>query len=178
MRVIKVLHKILLKSVPSMHSQRCRALLSAVESLLAGSFLTVTALGRGLDRTAYAKHNIKCVDRLLSNPHLHQERHAIYQMLCHTVCASLARPVILVDWSDVIEQERLMLIRAALVVEGRAITLYESVYTLKHYNTSRTHRQFLNELKALLPEHCRPLIVTDAGFRGPWFRAVENLGWY
>ena len=178
MRAIKVLHKILLKSVSSMHSQRRQALLSAVESLLTGAFLTVTALGRGLNRPAYAKHNIKCVDRLLSNPHLHRERHFIYQALCHSLCASILRPILLVDWTDIVEQDRLMLIRAALVLDGRAIPVFESVYALKKYNTPRTHRQFLRELKALLPEHCRPIIVTDAGFRGPWFREVEKLGWH
>jgi len=29
----------------------------------------------------------------------------------------------------------------------------------------------------MVPVHCRPIIVTDAGFRGPWFRDVEALGW-
>lgn len=178
MRAIKVLHKILSKSVPSIHAKRRLALLSAVESLLMGSFLTVTALGRGLNRSAYAKHNIKCVDRLVSNPHLHKERHLIYRSLCHTLCTSVLRPIILVDWTDIVEQDRLMLIRAALVLDGRAIPLFESIYTLRKYNTPRTHQQFLRELKTLLPEQCTPIIVTDAGFRGPWFRAVEKLGWH
>ena len=178
MRAIKVLHKTVLKSVPQMHLKRCHALTSAVESLLTGAFLTVTALGRGLNRTAFTKHNIKCMDRLLSNAHLQTERLSIYRALCYQLCTSLQRPVILVDWSDIVEQDRLMLIRAALVLEGRAITLYESIYPLKKHNTPKTHRAFLKELKALLPEHCIPIIVTDAGFRGPWFKAVEALGWY
>ena len=177
MRVIKVCHNYLRKTVPQIHKKRLTALLSAVESLLSGSFLTVTALGRGLDRKAYTKHNIKCMDRLLSNPHLHHEREALYQSLCHQVCTPLKRPIILVDWSDIVEQDRLMLIRAALVMQGRAITLYETIYPLKQYNTPTTHRQFLKELKAILPAHCTPIIVTDAGFRGPWFNAVEAMGW-
>lgn len=177
MRVLKVCHKLFKKTVPGIHKNRLNALLSAVESLLSGSFLTVTALGRGLGREAYTKHNIKCIDRLLSNPHLHNERLAIYRSLCHRLCGGLTRPVILVDWSDIVEQERLMLIRAALVMEGRAITLYETIYPLKKYNTPKTHQHFLQELKVLLPEHCVPIIVTDAGFRGPWFKAVETLGW-
>jgi len=48
---------------------------------------------------------------------------------------------------------------------------------LKKYNTPRTHQHFLQELKSLLPATCTPIIVTDAGFRGPWFRAVEQLQW-
>jgi hypothetical protein len=178
MREIKVLHKILKKSVPQMHKMRCHALLDATESLLSGCFLTVTDLGRKLNRIARAKHNIKCMDRLLSNKHLQNERKSIYKTLCHTLCANLARPVILVDWSDIVEQDRLMLIRAALVIDGRAIPLYESIYPLKKYNKPKTHKVFLKELSTLLPIHCVPIIVTDAGFRGPWFKAVEAFGWH
>lgn len=127
MRALKVLHKFLIKSVPQMHKNRCGALISAVESLLTGSFLTVTALGRGLNRTALTKHNIKCMDRLLSNTHLQQERMPAYKMLCHLLCSTSSRPIILIDWSDIVERERLMLIRAALAVDGRSIPLYESI---------------------------------------------------
>ena len=98
----------------------------------------------------------------MSNSHLHAERKRLYQALCQRLCQHLTQPKILVDWSDIVEQQRLLLIRAALVVDGRAIPLYESVYPLKHYNTPRTHRHFLRELKELLPAHCRPIIITDA----------------
>jgi hypothetical protein len=29
----------------------------------------------------------------------------------------------------------------------------------------------------VLPAGCQPIITTDAGFRGPWFKAVSELGW-
>jgi len=35
----------------------------------------------------------------------------------------------------------------------------------------------LRRLQALLPSDVKPIIVTDAGFRAPWFRAVTKLGW-
>lgn len=177
MHVIKLLHKTLTSTADSIHQVRLNALLAGVESLLNGSFLTVTALGRGVSSVALEKHNIKRMDRLLSNPHLHQERQRIYRSLCHYLCATPSRPVILVDWTDIIDRERLMLLRAALAVNGRAIPLYESIYSLKAYNTPATHKQFLDDLKLLLPADCIPIIVTDAGFRGPWFRAVQAMGW-
>lgn len=177
MHVRKLLHKTLFKSVNSIHATRLSALLAGVESLLHGSFLTVTALGRGLISPARVKHNIKRMDRLLSNRHLHSERQAIYRQLCHYLCHNHSRPIILIDWTDIVERERLMLIRAALAVNGRAIPMYESIYPLKQYNAPKTHKTFLKELKALLPPDCCPIIVTDAGFRGPWFQAVEALGW-
>lgn len=177
MRVLQLLHKMITGTVPTLHSHRAEALIKGVESLLSGSFLTVTALGRCLNSPALTKHNIKRMDRLLSNPHLQSERPAIYQALCHSLCASHQRPVILVDWTDIVDRDRLMLLRAALAVDGRAIPLYERIYPLKKYNTPRTHRQFLTELKSILPEGCCPIIVTDAGFRGPWFKAVEEQDW-
>jgi hypothetical protein len=150
---------------------------AAVQSLVEGAFRTVTALGRGLHNGVSSKHNIKRMDRLLSNPHLHAERDHIYRALCHHLCRSLAHPLILVDWSDIVEQQRLMLLRAALVINGRAIPLFERIYPLRLYNSPRTHRRFLAELKSMLPGACQPIIITDAGFRGPWFAAVEKLGW-
>jgi len=167
-----------LDTVPSLHQKRAVALAAAVGALMSGAFLTVTALGRRLNSPARTKHNIKRIDRLLSNIHLKGERLALYQALCQRLCQHLPQPRILVDWSDIVEQQRLLLIRAALVVEGRALPLYEAVYPLKHYNTPTTHARFLRELKELLPAYCRPIIITDAGFRGPWFAAVEKLGWH
>jgi len=38
-------------------------------------------------------------------------------------------------------------------------------------------KQFLQRLADILPESVVPVLVTDAGFRGPWFRAVEVMGW-
>ena len=178
MRILKVLHRTVFDSVPSIHQTRSRALAATVASVLGGAFLTVTALGRGLHSAARTKHNIKRVDRLASNPHLQRERLSLYRALCHRLCHHLPQPIILIDWSDIIQQQRIVLIRAALVLDGRAIPLYESAYPLKHYNKPRTHRRFLLELSFLLPQHCVPIIVTDAGFRGPWFKAVEALGWH
>lgn len=177
MRALKVLHKILANTVPQMHTVRLQALLCGVGSLLSGAFLTVTALGRNLPGPALTKHNIKRMDRLLSNPYIQAERPAIYRTLCTWLIGQQRRPVILVDWSDIVERERLMLIRAALAVDGRAIPLFETITPLKKYNAPQTHRQFLRQLKQVLPEHCQPIIVTDAGFRGPWFKAVEAQGW-
>jgi hypothetical protein len=40
------------------------------------------------------------------------------------------------------------------------------------------HRAFLRKLKALLPQDAIPILITDAGFRAPWFKAVSQLGWH
>ena len=48
---------------------------------------------------------------------------------------------------------------------------------MRRYNSPKTHRLFLQRLSHVLPAHVRPILITDAGFRGPWFRQVESLGW-
>ena len=54
---------------------------------------------------------------------------------------------------------------------------YSRVFPFKRYNSPSAHREFLSGLKLVLPDECCPIVITDAGFRGPWFRAVEALGW-
>jgi hypothetical protein len=159
------------------HQARVVALMRVVESLLSGGKLSLTQLGRYRAGTAYVKHHIKAVDRLLGNHHLHAEREGIYRALSARVLAGIARPVIVVDWADTARDRDWLTLRASVPVDGRAITLYEEVHPLRHYNKQRTHRRFLDTLNRVLPTPCRPVIVTDAGFRGPWFIQVESYGW-
>jgi hypothetical protein len=159
------------------HSARQSALLKLVSALLGGSKLSVTQLGRHRAGGAYTKHHIKAADRLLSNHHLHAERDGIYRAIARTLLAGIKRPVVLVDWSDADLRRRWLMIKAAVAVQGRAVSVYEKIYPMRRYNSPKTHREFLCSLKAVLPDGCPPIVVTDAGFRGPWFKAVEAHGW-
>jgi hypothetical protein len=78
MQADKVLHKLLQNTCPDMHRTRRHALEATVQAGLAGQRLTVTDLGRSLNSPTSHKHQIKRVDRLLSNTHLHR-KHATFQ---------------------------------------------------------------------------------------------------
>jgi hypothetical protein len=67
------------------------------------------------------------------------------------------------------------LLRASLAVNGRALTLYEEVHT--SLDSRAVHKQFLKQLAYLLLAGTTPILVTDAGFRGTWFRMVEAMNW-
>lgn len=159
------------------HSARALAILKTVRALLGGARLSLTDLGRHRGGTAYAKHNIKAVDRLLGNGHLHAERRGIYRAIARSLLFGNKRPTIIVDWSDCELGRHWAVLRAAVPVGGRAVSLYEQVFPFKRYNSPGAHREFLSALRSVLPDDCRPIVVTDAGFRGPWFRAVESYGW-
>lgn len=159
------------------HRARARSLARAVQALLAGKKLALTHLGRHRTGSAQVKHHIKAVDRLLGNSHLHDERDSIYRAVARSLLVGQRNPVILIDWSDFEMERQWLMLKAAVPVEGRAITIYEQVFPFHCYNSPRAHRQFLERLKAIVPDNCMPIVITDAGFRGPWFRAVEALGW-
>jgi|SRR5215208_853773 len=174
---LSVLRRWLRRACPGIHAARAAAVVTVVEALLLGGKLTLTHLGRNLRGSAFAKHGIKRVDRLLGNTHLRAERREIYRAVARWLVAATPRPVLLVDWADCAPGHQWLLLRAAVPLGGRAIPVYEEVHPLSRYNSPRTHRRFLRNLRAVLPAGCAPILVTDAGFRGPWFREVERYGW-
>jgi hypothetical protein len=177
MHAQQVSHKILQDTLPKMHKKRFQALVACVNAALESKTLTVTGIGRSIDNDSREKHRIKQADRLLSNVHLHTEHQAIYQHIITYLVGSIQRPVILVDWSDLDPFGRHYLLRASLASQGRAHTLYEEVHTLKTKDKPASHKQFMHQLKTMLPSNCKPIVVTDAGFRVPWFKLIISLGW-
>lgn len=176
-RGLPLLEQWLRRACPAIHAARSAAVVAVVDSLVRGGKLTLTHLGRNLSGAAFPKHAIKRVDRLLGNRHLHRERPGIYGAIARCLLASAARPVLLVDWADCTPGHDWLVLRAAVPLGGRAIPVYEEVHPLARYNSPRTHRGFLRHLHEVLPESSAPILITDAGFRGPWFREVERYGW-
>jgi hypothetical protein len=177
MQAGQVLHRLLRGVCGGMHKMRRTALFVNVMAALHGEVLTVTHLGRSIASEAKEKHCIKRADRLLSNRRLQGERAGIYPQLTKQLIGSKQRPVIIVDWSDMDESKRHFLLRASVPIEGRSLTLYEEVHTMKSKEKPKVHEQFLKALQKMLPPRCRPILVTDAGFRTPWFKQVEAVGW-
>jgi hypothetical protein len=178
MHETRLLHRWLTTACPFIHLARVGAVVKSVGGLLAGGKLSLTHIGRSLRTGAFAKHNIKCIDRLLGNASLHAERMDIYRAIAQWVLRNNVCPVVIVDWSDCEPGHEHLMLKAAVPVGGRALTVYEEVHPLSRYNAPGTHRRFLEHLRAVLPPGCTPIIVTDAGFRGPWFRQVEDYGWH
>ena len=101
----------------------------------------------------------------------------IYTSICQLFCGNTTRPVISIDWSDLDDRKAHFLLRAAISLKGRPVTLYQEVHCNKTKEKPATHKAFLKALHAILPSHCRPIIVTDAGYKSPWFREVLALRW-
>lgn len=149
------------------HGARIGAVVKVVGGLLTVSKATLTDLGRNLGSSTYEKHGIKCVDRLVGNRHFHGEGMSLYRMIGRWLLSGTARLWIIVDWSDVKIGHHDLMQKAAVPVGGGAVTLYEEVHPLKRYNNPKTHRKFLERLYTVVPASCCPIVITDAGYRGP-----------
>lgn len=178
MHTAKILYKKIIESVPSIHSARLTAFIATVEALIRGSHATVTSLGRGLSSKAYDKHKIKRVDRLLSNHHLFNESRSIYTSLTRLIVSNLPKLIIVIDWSPLCADQSWQLLRAALPVGGRSLTLYEEVHPQSKLGNRKVQHRFLDTLASMLPVTSCPIIIADSGFKTPFFRHVESLKWH
>ena len=178
MHALTILHRILFSSLPEIHAKRLASLLAAVEAVVSGSRLTLSDLGRGLPGAVAVKHNIKRIDRLLGNSALHAELPRLYEVLIRQCLEGMPMPLIVIDWSDLTPDRKWQLLRASVAIEGRSMTLYEQVHPQSRATSPHVHKAFLTKLAAMLPSGCTPILITDAGFRGAWFRLVNGMGWY
>ena len=175
MRVASMVRRICSGCSGVVHATRLAALAAVVEGLTFSEKLSVTGIGRGFRGRTRPKHSIKRVDRLLSNPRLQADRWEIFRSITHHLVGDVARPVILIDWTTVIDGFSALV--AAVPVGGRAMTIYEEVHPETSNNKPRVQGRFLRRLAEVLPIGSCPIIVVDAGFKVPFFRAVQRMGW-
>ncbi len=176
MHAVKVLQKVLYAAIAQIDLRNARNLLLAVEALLVGRRLTLMELARHFPGAQRIHAPLKRLDRLLGNLAVQSVRSCFYQSAVAWLLRS-PEPVLIVDWSELKADGKWHLLRAALTARGRSLTLYEEVHPHVYKNSPAVEAQFLSRLQALLPKGMHPILVTDAGFRVPWFRAVESLGW-
>ena len=176
LRATEVVQKCLSGALGSMHALRSRVLLRAVEAMIHGRRLTLMDLARAWPGAQRIRAPLKALDRLLGNHHLHAEREHIYKAMTHWLVRS-KQPVIMIDGSDLKQDGSWHLLRAAIPVGGRTLPILDRVFPAGQQGSPKAEKQFLQRLAYVLPDDACPILVTDAGFRTPWFRAVEAMGW-
>jgi len=177
MHAVRLLQTMTEKSCPSVHKKRSNCLFDVVGSLVDGGQLWISALGRNLRNQTTAKHNIKKVDCLVGNEKLHRDRLVYYKHLAAVLIGARQHPIIIIDWSPINGDCDHNFLRASVTGLGRTLTIYEEVHELKYYANNKVHESFLKKLSEIIPNGCCPVVVTDAGFRNPWFKHIVDLGW-
>jgi len=177
LHIRKLLHKTFNNTSEFVDKRIHRTLIEAVITLSHCKHLSIAALGRNLKSRALIKNNIKRIDRLFGNRNLHLRSIHYYQQIAGLVIKNNKRPTISVDWSGLTPCGEFHFLRASCPVKGRAITVFEKSYRESEYMKKSSHREFMRKLKQILPVDGKPIIVSDAGFRCPWFKLVSSLGW-
>jgi hypothetical protein len=175
MRVGRMVRELVEGCSSFMHAARLAAVMKVVEGIIKGDRLSPATIGRNLPGLARPKHGIKSVDRLLGNAHLARDRRSIFRAAGHRLLSGCSQPVVLIDWTQSGGAHQALV--AAVPIGGRAMPVYIEVHPLKKLGNVAVETRFLAALKAVLPEECRCIIVSDAGFKGPFFQAVRDLGW-
>lgn len=158
------------------HKSRLKLLIPIVCALIKVKTLKLSTLGRALELPIQERSGIRKIDKFLSNHFFQKKNITVYGALVSVVVGAKTRPHIIVDWTK-LPNVNAYALRASLAAEGRAITLYEEVHPKKKEGNREVHRLFLVRLKKLLPFDSRPIVITDAGFKNPWFKAILKLGW-
>jgi hypothetical protein len=161
---------------PSIHAKR-RTCVATIADAASKGGLRLMGISRVLHNSIALRHRIKRCDRLLGNRKLACDRALIYAAMTRRLLHGLAQPLIIIDWSDLRADRSQQVLRAALIVQGRALTLYEEVHPIAKATSLKVHHAFLLKLKAIMPLHCRPVFVTDAGFRSTWFALLDQMGY-
>ena len=165
------------KAATTFHQSRKTTLQAMTTSLLSNAELTLTSLGRHMAGPAYVKNKIKRADRFLGNAYVYHELPLIYGEMLRPLLSSIKTLVIAVDWSGCGTSDYHVL-RASLVYQGRSIPLYNKVVPEALQEDPAVHDAFLDDLKAhVLPAGAKVVVMTDGGFKTPWFDKVQSLGW-
>jgi len=175
MRVVDMVRELVGSCSSVVHAVRAAAVTAMVEGIIRGGRLSPATIGRVLPSQALPKHGIKRVDRLLGNTKMVGDRLFFFLVIAHRLLRGCARPVILVDWTHAAGQHVALV--AAVPIGGRALPIYVEVYPLKKLGNTAIEGRFLRTLKSIVPTECRSVVVSDAGFKGPFFQAVLELGW-
>jgi len=162
---------------PVMHKKRALTLITLISTLLKTKRLSLTALGRAMASGIKQRSGIRIVDRFFGNKKLIGELEAIQSAIARKIIGMRKSIDIIVDWTNV-PNTSFWALRAAVVAQGRAITIMEEVHPEKKLANRRVQDKFLESLKRKIPDDCDVCVLTDAGFHNDWFRKVTSLGWH
>lgn len=167
-------------TLPAIHGARRRVLAMVVWAAMAGHALSLSRLARGVSQERSSlKAALKRVDRLIGNARIGVEVDVVAQSLLTLLCRWLSPLVIAVDWSAVTPGGTFVELRASVVWlgMGRGMTVYQRVYPAARQGSRKAEKALLVALRQWIAPGTRVIVISDAGFRTPWFRAVARLGW-
>ena len=178
MNIQEMLRDVLSEQCGDIHSCRLNAVLDVAEGLRQSQNLSIAAIGRKLSGEAKVKHKIKKVDRCLGNKNLHKELGELYKGLSYFIfqhVKNLKEDCIVIDLCYLKDDRVIQMLSAQLCTRGMSLPLYQEVFCEGELK-GRTE-SFLSNLKSIIPDNKKVMIIMDAGFHVEWFKVIESYGW-
>ena len=179
MHAQSIVQRFVRSHLQGMHAARRGVFAEAVWAAMSGCQLSLTRLSYKLMGQGFLKAALKRMDRFIGNQRIESESWLVAQALLHRL-GSLSGPVIIaVDWSSISPGARFVTLRAGLTYPGmgRSLTVYEQVHPLGKLGNGKVESALLKQLRQWVPPGAQVILVTDAGFRRPWFKQAQALGW-
>ncbi len=177
MHVKQILTRCFSSVFNTMHRSRRAVFFRSIEALVTGHRLTLTDIARAWPDAMFVHAPLKALDRLLSNRHMPLHRLALQRNIARWLLRN-KMPLVIVDWADLKGDGRWYLLRASVPVGGRTMTLLDHVYPIAEQNTPKAQQHFLDLLKVVVGKDQPLVIISDAGFRSDWCRAVLRMDWH
>jgi hypothetical protein len=145
----------------SLHAKRVQSVTNAVVGVVNAVSLSIHAIGAGLAQTSglHAKHAIKQVDRLLSNPGFN-----VWELLAHWVpyvVGATQEIVVALDWTDFDADGHSTIALYLVTAHGRATPLVDP-------SEPRSSRLQFEAGAALQRHRARRENVSGADYSGRW----------
>jgi Transposase DDE domain len=175
----KIVQSFVHKQLSLIHAARRQLLCQVISAVMGGHLLSLSRLARAVMHESTARAALKRVDRLIGNKRIAQEARVVAAALLGLLARGGQPLVIAVDWSAVSPGGAFVELRATLtwLGMGRGLTIYQQVYPESKLGNGQAERTLLDTLYRRMPAGTQVIVVTDAGFRRPWFTHVERLGW-
>jgi hypothetical protein len=139
--------------------------------LLVCRSLILAEIARGFETTVAFPHNLKRVERYVSNPRLQSLQcqqviaRRLLRQLHHRLQLKPRQPLeIIIDWTSVWPYQ---VLSALVPVAGRAVPVLQWAIARDHLKAQQNtiEMQFIAALRGCLPKHWRVVIVADRGFQ-------------
>jgi hypothetical protein len=162
-----------------MHASRRSVLAALALATMRGCSLTLSRLARGIHGAGLLKSAVNRVDRFIGHSRINQEAELLGAALTGLLQRMVPLLVVAVDWSAVSPAGRFVELRAAVTWPGmgRALTVCQEVHPIAKLGNPQIEQALLERLSRWIGRGTRVIVISDAGFRRPWYLQVEKYGW-
>src|SRR6201985_2794748 len=151
---------------PSLHAKRIASLADATLGVMHTASLAVCTIGHGLAvaRSLNARHAIKQVDRMLSNPGIDVDQ--ILALWVPFVIGARSSLLMALDWTDFDADNQATIMLSLITEHGRATPLVWLTVDKKTLKDQRNLYEdcLLVRLAEILPPQVKVRIIADRGF--------------